>query len=1531
MKLYKLIVHTKNFSVEDLIINPKDFPTLRKGDIVEIYHPEDEFSRLLLQITSFKEDLQGRETISVEQSIATTFQLRTYNDVHMNVVSPDTVALDSVELIFKDQYLGRSEMWRLKKSLVNTCVYLNKKIEFCGGSVRCQVYEMWAMGDKVACGVITEDTKVVFRSSTAMVYLFIQMSSEMWDFDIHGDLYFEKAVNGFLAELFQKWKKHGSNHEVTIVLFSRLFYSAVTIEDFPLHMRRCLQQDYKGRFYEDFYRVVIQNERYDEWGHVMIQLRRMFTDYQRTMLDYHSRSSSDCPKASISTAAQGNFLEVLNISLNVFEKHFLERSFDRTGQLVVVITPGVGVFNVDRELTNVTKQRIIDNGVGCDLVCVGEQPLHAVPLLKFNNKDATTIADDYSMPHWINLSFFSSNKRVAYSTFIPRIKLPPRKTKSSSQSSGVRSRILFLDDDSYTPTTEEEYDAYDDQVFATPSPHTSSLNRGNRLTKKASVSLLEGTPTAKMSKRKLSDPDIHHLEGAGSPPVTPVAVNIPPRSEDDSTVHTSSSVTLNPADGKAKAEEGLVSGSVGSPGAAGSQLPCPSPARPGRALINPFDPSHVTIKLTSNRRRWSHIFPKGPTGLLIQQHHYQAGPQTTANNNNGEQLCRQSNSPPPSEQPRVTRSASQAGLVDNMLKPRASVVSVSGGQKKNQALIWGVTGEQEWTPALTTGPRPSLLSLPSHNLQRKSMTLLWGATGEQEWTPALTTVSKVIIGVDWKSLTIPACLPITTDYFPDEVCLKTDYVFSDYNLLPDDVNADYAQQRAIYRKPLSTPEVFRELVSQRLAQGFQLIVEAGCSNGGGGVAPGSAVVGPRPQDIQPSTEYKLSIGRVFHRIVLCGSEIRVTRYRPRHPYPPFNVHYHYRFQAPDHQTYEMSWVSFNTEKLETYNWNYLDHYICTRGDTDFALAESLKYWRFRVYILPVTSSGASRKILEGSEYCDLYSPLSLEDQSHISETFLRFIETWINKIRRPAQKKSRLELAGLNQASQLTRRRHSTGYMSFNSQTSVANSPFRERLGSNRLPDKPRPRSGSKVLERGRASPAIDSVPLPSNLADSEHSDSVDDTLLLGGEILVVKEPVVLLEVVDLMKHHLHGLTFVSPHTSLPGHVFVSADAVAWVKVHVENVTTYQQAVTLLEDLRKEKLICHASGDFSRPFIVGFHLYHIVNYDPNKDEPKPLRDLQSFENEWLEVEVKPPQPPSSVPLFLREDLPSHCHDGQPGVLGAQYKHTHLEVDVQGKSDRVEWGHCRYQSVYRPDRAYELVIQWMAASGTVVCELISGWARKAQANQLLMIPIPPDPFALPFTIKSDVVRGDPSRGDPLRGPVFVPLETESLMGTKSYLFEEFPEETWGQRLVLFQEAIAVKFGFIACSADSGSQHHHHQYVHLTGNVFLMIPSMSCEGSSSRISSASSSAPRSVRRYPTYNDVASSPHHEYITRTAHEDTKVGFLWSWNHMVSRRWKFVSSTPAKSDEAFQNKLLSDFRAFCSNSNNRLKNFWETCWVMPT
>lgn len=53
-----------------------------------------------------------------------------------------------------------------------------------------------------------------------------------------------------------------------------------------------------------------------------------------------------------------------------------------------------------------------------------------------------------------------------------------------------------------------------------------------------------------------------------------------------------------------------------------------------------------------------------------------------------------------------------------------------------------------------------------------------------------------------------------------------------------------------------------------------------------------------------------------------------------------------------------------------------------------------------------------------------------------------------------------------------------------------------------------------------------------------------------------------------------------------------------------------------------------------------------------------------------------------------------------------YKQTHLDIDVNNKSDRIEWGHARYQATFRPDQAYEMCIQWAVASGNIVAELVT---------------------------------------------------------------------------------------------------------------------------------------------------------------------------------------------------------------------------------
>ncbi|EDW50059.1 GM14207 [Drosophila sechellia] len=1517
MKLYKLNTHTRgcNKSYDaDLVMNLKDHPNANVGDVVEIYAPDEENgTHLLLQITEFNGSC-GRDVISIESGIANAFKMRPYSNVVMRIVKPSDVALDSIEITFKDQYMGRSEMWRLKTYLTDTCVYVNKKIDYNDMQIRCQVYEMWSQGERVASGVITEDTKIVFRSSTSMVYLFLQMSSEMWDFDIHGDLYFEKAVNGFLTELFQKWRKLSCNHEVTIVLFSRTFYAAKSLDEFPEHMRDCLQQDYKGRFYEDFYRVAIQNERCDDWCTVLGQLRKLFTSYQATVLRYHERENMKIPPATNSSATQGNFLEVLNISLNTFEKHYLDRTFDRTGQLSVVITPGVGVFSVDRELTNITKQRIIDNGVGSDLVCVGEQPLHAVPLLKFHNKDTTlTSADDYSLPHWINLSFYSTNKKIAYSSFIPRIKLPLFGSQLTlhdgvGEGEGEENERHFLscNQSEYKHNSLFDYDAYDEQIFQPlPAQSTCSLQRVVRA-KKTSVPSLETyaysnndwenlTPTQiPAMRRKMSDPDIHHgtsaMLAALQPDTTNLSESLASEKNSRRTI-----VSIAPI------------------------------VRPGRALINPFDPSQVTIKLTSNRRRWTHIFPKGPTGVLIQQHHYQAVPakptqagqqrplqQIQSNNNNdqenygcgnGEQYDRVSN------HSLLSKSASSQSFVmgddhidffkrrqNSPMNPLpANVPNLTATQAKSY--LWGATGEQEWTPAITTVKhlRP-IVEGEHHHLGSLEALRALDPPPDAE---AGGGRGKIIIGVDWKSLTIPACLPITTDYFPDKRSLNNDYVISDYTLLPDDVNHDYAQSRAVYRKPLSTEEVCKEIVSQRLAQGFQLIVVDEKPPTAGGCSSGSAVQ-PVKLSRETNKEYLLSIGRIFHKISLSGSVITVTGYRPRHPYPPINVDYRYRFHAPQHETYEISGVNFTTEKLENFNWNHMDLYICTRGDVDYPLMESLKYWRYRMYLLPrenIVSKIAS------CQRCDIFPDVTADNTREQVEDFVRLIEA-VSKLKRQYARKARY-LASLLQDSpiaHITKRRHSTSIISRPQPNQQHDTPRITEKHHNQLNSPQQSINVRPKLENGRIPrifPATDAAAAAGVAARDDQDD--------GFPVDIKFSPnATLSEIFEAMKHPVNGVGFFSQTQSLPSCTFVAYDALMWLKTRLNNG---RHPLDLLEAMRKERMICHASGDWKKPVVPGFVFYYVVQQDKNaKDYAPPLDDYSAFVNEWLEIEFQgcsflwhdePVTTP--VPNFLRDSLAPQSWT-ETSSNKRVYRQSHLEIDVNQKSDRMEWGHVKHHTVLQPRFAFEIVVEWVTSSGPIVADLIGGWMRKANQFNFL-VSVPADPMAEPFTKKSD----------PLRGPIFIPLCT-TFLPNGAALFDEFPEESRSDRMLFFQEAILGKFGFLPCVLEkkySGGKDlpKEYQYVHCTGNMFALI------------------------RCATNNYQVESPilKEANVTRCVYGHTnntnvpkKVGFLWAWNHMIpNKKWKAQTINNSADGELFQLKMLKDFREFCSNSDQRLSTFW--------
>lgn len=76
------------------------------------------------------------------------------------------------------------------------------------------------------------------------------------------------------------------------------------------------------------WRVAVQNERYEDWSPILTRLRRLFNSYLPTVLDHHRQPNIYVPEATNSPASQGNFLEVLNISLNGKERFLpIEFSF----------------------------------------------------------------------------------------------------------------------------------------------------------------------------------------------------------------------------------------------------------------------------------------------------------------------------------------------------------------------------------------------------------------------------------------------------------------------------------------------------------------------------------------------------------------------------------------------------------------------------------------------------------------------------------------------------------------------------------------------------------------------------------------------------------------------------------------------------------------------------------------------------------------------------------------------------------------------------------------------------------------------------------------------------------------------------------------------------------------------------------------------------------------------------------------------------------------------------------------------------
>ncbi|CCM05881.1 uncharacterized protein FIBRA_08118 [Fibroporia radiculosa] len=384
-----------------VIINHSWWPGVAEGDIIRIGNSSVESSSgFLFSVQKDDGFVKHQLQVSVPRPLADQFGLRNNGEVVLTKIEASKYSADYVELTFVDQYLGRNEMWRLSSHLVGQCIHVEQDISFIG-VIAAKVQGIVIGGRKVPAAYVTSTTRTVYRSLSAKVTIFIQVCRELWEFAGDGERYNEKIVHSFLPALFSKWREAGTNHIVTIVLISRVYYDESEIAAAAGPLRK----DIDGHWYKDFFKVITDIEVLYDWKPTLVDLKNSFWAFQRDILLAHHfhratliSSSQPGPDhvrliGQLSYAHDGPLLEALNLGLNPTETHYIDRSLSLTGSSTIIITPGTGFYRVSKQLLRLTTTRLLDQGFGLELVSLAKPPLHQSPIFSFQSVSPENAGD----------------------------------------------------------------------------------------------------------------------------------------------------------------------------------------------------------------------------------------------------------------------------------------------------------------------------------------------------------------------------------------------------------------------------------------------------------------------------------------------------------------------------------------------------------------------------------------------------------------------------------------------------------------------------------------------------------------------------------------------------------------------------------------------------------------------------------------------------------------------------------------------------------------------------------------------------------------------------------------------------------------------------------------------------------------------------------------------------------------------------------------------------------------------------------
>lgn len=1101
----RLILWISDANPDRVLLNHEAWPGVAVGDVIQVQsvaskqRKEDANMSVFCFVVAKDDGVAGKhgQQITVPKHLATVFNLQNRSEVILTKISKESVTADAVEVYFRDQYLGRCDMWRLEESLEEQCIHVEEKVTF-AGCVSATVKALYVKNKKVSSAYITPRTKMIFRSMSAKTTIFIQVCRELWDFADDGERYYEKICHFFLPALIERWQNASTTHVVTIVLISRVFYEPEEKEYAAGPLRQCPDS---GQWYKDFYKVIVDLEVVHDWKPSLVYLKESFWTFQRDILlthHYHQnlqfqqneRETAGAPNPGpedipvrlvgrLSMAHEGPVLEALNLNLNPMESHYVDRSLVLTGSSTLLISPGTGHFRVNKRLLQLTTTRMLDQGHGLDLVCLSKAPLHRSPVFSFSgvepgtNESIPGLRDTdplwvweeedgpipglptmrrrekpqvkkilYWEPFWVSLSFWDQQNNMPFreDRFVPRarmyeiqmlgllahdvstlaiphlkenegIQVPPVSGGGITQEEAIRATRDQFDSDvfalkgnqktvssalvrgpplSSTPgavvpspakgSTSDPRPGFRPQLSSElveqerpKSKERPSLS-SNSSTSSTATSLANFNNTPRGSKVKAMSPRLKspvlpekviEEPARASPPSTPSQRS---HSPSQMSVRSTSTASMKEAKKRAARPATLTSKlGVGQwlfslTGRAGpSQAEASQVSITGEKAIRPVvaTPSIAVTQATAHHTQQQDpiINVKGPSPITPTA-------QPIAIKNTG-------SVPRRSPHPLTNRT-------DDPIKQPAS--TAAGRPRSFASPVSSSPGQDSIIPAAITARRPlEAAAAPPVNPSRPMSLLSQSQSSLARRWQHIFPHPTLQYQIKWKSMCTPACLPLTTEYYPSKTELEKAYQVYSYDVLvTPDVRGSFMLKRTTnWNEEEEWPLlVMKQMAALRLALGFQFIVAPhpslleGLSSQ---MTPGNetaistryAITGPvgsryaAPVHPIGATEFLKSINDVaylsmsnqIHRISFDPIEqvIQVARYVRRTTHSLESHLYQCLVWPRLGDGYREVSATFAYPNLDMYGWNRMDMLV---AGYEHDLAETLRYWRTRFVVIP---------------------------------------------------------------------------------------------------------------------------------------------------------------------------------------------------------------------------------------------------------------------------------------------------------------------------------------------------------------------------------------------------------------------------------------------------------------------------------------------------------------------------------------------------------------------------------------------------